>query len=100
VGTRILTPSTHATVTPNPIPKFVKGRVLDLNTSYYILPPQKRAVKVDINVTTWLKYQSDETLFWRNIFENNSTGEWSGTGDRGKVIDTTPSLNAPKRIDW
>ena len=100
VGTPILTPSTHATVTPNPIPKFVKGRVLDLNTSYHILPPQKRAVKVDINVTTWLKYQSEETLFWRNIFEDNSTGEWSGTGDRGKVIDTTPSLNAPKRIDW
>ena len=100
----IATNSAHATINPNPVGNFINGRVVDINTTYNIVPADDATVEVDANVTTWLIYQTgfndQNNTSWRNIFENNETGSWSGTGTRGKIIDIKPNRNPTNRISW
>ena len=78
------------------------GKILNITTGYSgnTFPAK---VEVNMEVSSWLKYNRDPSRngipFWRNTFrDKNAT--WSGEGQAGNQIEIKTTTRPAKKIFW
>ena len=103
IPTKIFGQPVTPSVSPNTNVAFIDSNASrsDVNVSV-AGTGRPSTIGVSIQTPPWLSYNPDDLLFgyptYRVRFIGNSS--WSGVGNTGKVVETTSSTSATKRMNW